>query len=48
MFWGWGIPETRNPPVPLHWKGEDHDILDREFVDLLRNYKIPDIGSCKG
>jgi len=39
MFWGWGVPETKN--VPLWWRNEDHDITETEFCALLRSYRPP-------
>lgn len=38
MFWGWGVPETRD--VPLWWSDEDHDITETEFCQLIREYKV--------
>jgi len=43
MFWGWGVPETKD--VPLWWQKEDHDITEVEFTNMLKNYRIPELGS---
>jgi len=39
MFWGWGVPETKN--VPEWWNTEDHDPTETEFIALISEYKIP-------
>lgn len=39
MFWGWGVPETRN--VPLWWNMEDHDTTELAFCQLIREYQPP-------
>jgi hypothetical protein len=39
IFWGWGVPETKN--VPLWWRNEEHDITETEFCALLRSYRPP-------
>ena len=43
MFWGWGVPETKN--VPLWWSKEDHDTTEKEFINMLQSYVIPELGS---
>jgi endo-1,4-beta-mannosidase len=39
MFWGWGVPETKD--IGLWWNTEDHDISETEFCTLIKDYKIP-------
>jgi hypothetical protein len=39
LFWGWGVPETKN--VLLWWRIEDHDIDETLFVQMLREYQFP-------
>jgi mannan endo-1,4-beta-mannosidase len=39
MFWGWGLDEEKG--IPMWWSGESHSIADKEFCNLIREYKIP-------
>ncbi len=39
MFWGWGTEEARN--VPMWWSAEEHSIEDKDFLELIKEYKIP-------
>jgi outer membrane murein-binding lipoprotein Lpp len=39
MFWGWGVPDTKS--VPLWWQNEDHDVTEKEFCAMIKNYVIP-------
>jgi hypothetical protein len=47
MFWGWGVPESKNIPTCMWWATEDHDITDTEFCNLIKNYTIPNISFGK-
>ena len=41
MFWGWDVPESKN--LPLWWWWEGHNINDKNFCLMIKDYIFPQI-----